>query len=163
MKRLRFSLKLVFLLPLGVPHMAISPANFTWADVAQSPQLGTEQGETWVMEMRGNLRDFLLSGNKTVHSNLGLKLNCTPSSQPAHHQECTRMHWPIFNSCSSEKLNLKFCLLFLDILRPQDIMKCDHTYNSRRNPINSFNIHADASSVCNHGLVTQAPLDCVHW
>lgn len=62
------------------------------------------------------------------------------------------MHWPIFNSCSSEKLNLKFCLLlFLDILRPQDIMECDHTYNSRRNPINTFNIHADPSSVCNHG------------
>lgn len=89
-----------------------------------------------------------------MHSNFGLELSCIPSSRdvastsPGTHQSS----WPLFNSCSSQKLNLKLCLLlFLDILRPQDIMKCDHTYNSRRNPINSFNIHADPSSVCNHG------------
>lgn len=163
MKRLRFSLKLVFLLPLGVPQQhGHKPSQFYLGRCGPEPTAGHRTVGDLSDGNERNLRDFLLSGNKTAHSNLGLKLNCTPSSQPAHHQECTRMHWPIFNSCSSEKLNLKFCLLFLDILRPQDIMECDHTYNSRRNPINSFNIHADASSVCNHGLVTQAPLDCVH-
>lgn len=61
-KYLRFPLKLMFLLPLGVLHMATSPASFPWADVAWSPQLSThfirEGGETWVMEMREIWGDF---------------------------------------------------------------------------------------------------------